>query len=193
MTLEEFDLTDRGAVITGGAGVPATAISRGLVEHGACIACLDIDQARTDCLVRDLESRGHRAWGLATDALDRQALVRSADLIMETFGRVDILVNAAGGNRMDATASPESIPFFDLSPDALQWVFNLNFLSAVLASQVFGKIMTAQGRGVILNISSMAAFRPLTRTVAYSAAKAAISNFTQWPCTWPRSTVRLFG
>ncbi len=177
---EEFDLTDKVAVITGGAGVLATAISRGLAEHGARIACLDIDPARTDCLVRDLESRGHRALGLATDVLDRQALLRSADLIMETFGRVDILINAAGGNRIDATASPGSLPFFDLSPEALQWVFNLNFLSAVLASQVFGKIMTAQGRGVILNISSMAACRPLTRTIAYSAAKAAISNFTQW-------------
>lgn len=178
--LEEFDLTDKVTVVTGGAGVLATAISRGLAEHGAWIACLDIDQARTDCLVRELESRGHRALGLATDVLDRQALLRSANVIMETFGRVDILINAAGGNRIDATASPESLPFFDLSPEALQWVFNLNFLSAVLASQVFGKIMTAQGRGVILNISSMAAFRPLTRTIAYSAAKAAISNFTQW-------------
>ncbi len=98
---------------------------------------------------------------------------------MAKFGRVDILVNGAGGNKPAATTSPEQ-PFFDLPAEALRWVFDLNLMGTILPAQVFGKMMAAQKNGIILNISSMNAFRPLTRIAAYSAAKAGVSNFTQW-------------
>jgi NAD(P)-dependent dehydrogenase (short-subunit alcohol dehydrogenase family) len=99
--------------------------------------------------------------------------------VLANFGRVDILINGAGGNKSQATTNPEQ-SFFDLPADALRWVFDLNLMGTILPSQVFGKIMAEQKSGVILNISSMNAFRPLTRIAAYSAAKAGVSNFTQW-------------
>jgi NAD(P)-dependent dehydrogenase (short-subunit alcohol dehydrogenase family) len=118
--------------------------------------------------------------GIAADVLDKALLEKAAQSVVKSYGRVDILVNGAGGNKPDATAVPGQRTFFELPQDALQWVFNLNFVGSVLASQVFGKQMTEQGRGVILNVSSMAAFTPLTRVIAYAGAKAAINNFTQW-------------
>lgn len=180
MTENEFDLKGKIAVITGGAGVLATAISKGLVRYGARIVCLDIDATRTKQLVTDLQSMGGEALGIVTDVLDRQSLKAAAQQTLDTFGTVDILINGAGGNKTEATATPGERTFFDLPRDALQWVHDLNFLSSVLASQVFGEIMVDQDGGVILNISSMAAIRPLTRTIAYSAGKASTSNFTQW-------------
>jgi NAD(P)-dependent dehydrogenase (short-subunit alcohol dehydrogenase family) len=113
------------------------------------------------------------------NVLNKNELEVSAKKVLDTFGRIDILINGAGGNKPQATTSPQ-LSFFDLPEDAVRWVFNLNFLGTFLTSQVFGKIMAKQGDGVILNISSMNAFRPLTRIPAYSAAKAAVSNFTQW-------------
>ena len=111
--------------------------------------------------------------------MERSSIETAAQTVLGAFGRVDILVNGAGGARKEATTSDE-LSFFDLPPDALQWVFNLNCLGTVLCCQVFGRHMAEQGSGCIVNISSMAAFRPLTRSIAYSAAKAAVSNFTQW-------------
>jgi NAD(P)-dependent dehydrogenase (short-subunit alcohol dehydrogenase family) len=160
--------------------VLATAISKGLVRYGAHIVCLDIDATRTEQLVADLRSMGGEALGIVTDVLDKRSLEKAAQRVRDTFGTVDILINGAGGNKTEATATPGERTFFDLPQDALQWVHNLNFLSSVLASQVFGEIMVERGGGVILNISSMAAMRPLTRTIAYSAGKASTSNFTQW-------------
>jgi NAD(P)-dependent dehydrogenase (short-subunit alcohol dehydrogenase family) len=180
MTYQQFALTDKVVVVTGGAGVLATAISKGLVQHGARIVCLDIDTARTEKLVADIRALGGDALGIHTDVLDKTALETAARQVQETFGTVDILINGAGGNKTEATATPGQSTFFDLPREALEWVHNLNFLSSVLASQVFGKIMVEHGGGVILNISSMAAIRPLTRTIAYCAGKASISNFTQW-------------
>jgi NAD(P)-dependent dehydrogenase (short-subunit alcohol dehydrogenase family) len=111
--------------------------------------------------------------------LDKDSIGAAAQRIMDTWGRVDILINGAGGNKKQATTSPD-LSFFDLPADAVQWVFNLNFIGTLLPCQIFGKIMAEQGEGIILNTSSMNAFRPLTRIPAYSAAKAAVSNFTQW-------------
>jgi NAD(P)-dependent dehydrogenase (short-subunit alcohol dehydrogenase family) len=113
------------------------------------------------------------------DVLDRASLERLAAEVMETFGRVDILINGAGGAKPEATTS-DTLSFFDLPQEAVQWVADLNFLGSFLACQVFGRPMVEAGGGQIINISSMGADRPLTRSVAYSAAKAAISNFTQW-------------
>jgi NAD(P)-dependent dehydrogenase (short-subunit alcohol dehydrogenase family) len=111
--------------------------------------------------------------------LDKASVEAARDAVLAQWGRVDILINGAGGNKKQATTS-EELAFFDLPADAAQWVFNLNFLGTLLPSQVFGKVMADQEAGCILNVSSMSAFRPLTRIPAYSAAKAAVSNFTQW-------------
>jgi len=122
---------------------------------------------------------GGEALAVRCDVLDKASLEAARDVVLARFGRVDILINGAGGNKKQATTSPD-LSFFDLPADAVQWVFNLNFIGTLLPCQVFGKVMAEQGEGIILNTSSMNAFRPLTRIPAYSAAKAAVSNFTQW-------------
>jgi NAD(P)-dependent dehydrogenase (short-subunit alcohol dehydrogenase family) len=131
-------------------------------------------------LAQDIQEQGGQALGIAADVLDEDSLEAAAQQIMDRFGRVDILLNGAGGNKPEATAMPGQRTFFDLPPEALQWVFNLNFMGTLLPTQVFGAQMAQQKAGVIINISSMAAFTPLTRVVAYAAAKASINNFTQW-------------
>jgi len=129
--------------------------------------------------VDEILAGGGEAMAVEADVLSRESLEAARDAVLEKWGRVDVLINGAGGNKKQATTTPDQ-PFFDLPPDAVQWVFNLNFLGTFLASQVFGKVMVEQGKGNIVNISSMNAFRPLTNIPAYSAAKAAVSNFTQW-------------
>ncbi len=171
-----FDLTGKAVAITGGAGVLCSAMARFLAAHGANVAILDLAEDRAQALADEI---GARAIGVETNVLDRASLEEAAAKIEAAFGPADILINGAGGNRPQATTSAE-LPFFDLPPEAAQWVFNLNFLGTFLASQVFGRKMAECGAGVILNISSMAALRPLTRVPAYAAAKAAVSNFTQW-------------
>jgi NAD(P)-dependent dehydrogenase (short-subunit alcohol dehydrogenase family) len=175
--MSSFDLSGKTAVVTGGAGVLCSAIVRMLAENGVGVAVLDLNADRAQALAAEIGSQ--RVMGIGTNVLDRASIEAAAARILEAFGPADILVNGAGGNKAEATTS-ETLPFFDLPPDAVQWVFNLNFLGTFLPSQVFGQQMVKQGSGVILNISSMNAFRPLTRVPAYSAAKAAISNFTQW-------------
>jgi NAD(P)-dependent dehydrogenase (short-subunit alcohol dehydrogenase family) len=113
------------------------------------------------------------------DVLDAESLGQAALTIMDRFGRIDALINAAGGNKPEATTRPDQ-SFFDLPADALRWVIDLNLLGTILPCQVFGRLMAERGEGVILNVSSMNAFRPLTRIPAYSAGKAGVSNFTQW-------------
>ena len=120
-----------------------------------------------------------QALGIECNVLERAAVELAAEKVLAAYGRVDILINGAGGNRPQATTNPTQ-SFFDLPPDALRWVFDLNLMGVFFPSQAFGKIMAEQKHGVILNISSMNAFRPLTRIPAYSAAKAGVSNFTQW-------------
>ena len=116
---------------------------------------------------------------LPCDVLNRESVAKTADEVVHHLGKIDCLVNGAGGNKPQATTS-DQLKFFDLPADALRWVFELNILGTILPCQAFGKIMASQGYGAILNISSMNSFRPLTRIPAYSAAKAAVSNFTQW-------------
>jgi len=176
-----FDLTGQTAAVTGGAGVLGTSIVRMLVAHGVNVAILDLAGDRAQAFADELneDTDSPRALGIATNVLERASIEAAAAQINETFGPVDILINGAGGNKAQATTSAD-LSFFDIPPDAAQWVFNLNFIGTLLPSQVFGKAMAERGRGVILNISSMSAFRSLTRIPAYSAAKAAVSNFTQW-------------
>jgi NAD(P)-dependent dehydrogenase (short-subunit alcohol dehydrogenase family) len=174
-----FDLTGKTVVVTGGTGVLGSVMCRGLAQAGASVAVLATTEAKTLALAEEIRAAGGKAIGVSADVLDPAALQKAAEKVLAEFGQVDILVNGAGGNRPQAITNPQQ-SFFDLPPDALQWVFNLNFLGTLLPSQAFGKHMVERKSGVILNVSSMTAFRPLTRVVAYGGAKAAINNFTQW-------------
>ncbi len=174
-----FDITGRIAVVTGGAGVLCAALCRALAEAGSRVAVLDVDGRAAQRLAAELESSGAQAIGVCCDVLDKAGLEAAAQTVLARFGRVDVLLNGAGGNQAAATTGPEQ-SFFDLPKEALQWVLDLNLMGTILPSQVFGRRMADQKSGVILNISSMNALRPLTRIPAYSAAKAGLSNFTQW-------------
>jgi NAD(P)-dependent dehydrogenase (short-subunit alcohol dehydrogenase family) len=174
-----YDFTGRSVVITGGAGVLGGEIACALVGVGANVAIMDRDPSLAERLVKRLESGPGRAIIVYGDVLQVDTLHKAAEAVQSEFGAVDCLVNAAGGNKAQATTSAE-LSFFDLPIEALRWVFDLNIVGTMLPCQVFGKHMAARGEGTILNISSMNAFRPLTRVPAYSAAKAGVSNFTQW-------------
>ncbi len=174
-----FNLSGKVAVVTGGGGVLCGAMSRALTRVGAKVAVLDLRPEAAQKVVEDIQAAGGEAIAIQCNVLDKASIEAAAQTVVDTFGRVDILINGAGGNKREATTRPD-LSFFDLPPDAIRWVFDLNFIGTLLPSQVFGRLMAEQGEGVILNISSMNAFRPLTRIPAYSAAKAAVSNFTQW-------------
>jgi NAD(P)-dependent dehydrogenase (short-subunit alcohol dehydrogenase family) len=174
-----FDLPGKVAVVTGGAGVLCAAMCRALASAGVKVAVLDLNQVAAEDLVAEIRSSGNEAIAVACNVLERESLESAAQEILAKLGRVDILVNGAGGNKPSATTDP-GLSFFDLPAEAMRWVFDLNLLGTIQPSQVFGKLMAEQRSGVILNISSMNAFRPLTRIAAYSAAKAGVSNFTQW-------------
>jgi NAD(P)-dependent dehydrogenase (short-subunit alcohol dehydrogenase family) len=179
LTQELFDLRGKVAVVTGGGGVLCGALSRALGKVGVKVAVLDIFTEAAEKVVQDIVSDGGEAIAVHCDVLDKASIEAARDTVLRVFGRVDILINGAGGNKREATTGPD-MPFFDLPADAVQWVFNLNFIGTLLPSQVFGRLIADQGSGSILNISSMNAFRPLTKIPAYSGAKAAVSNFTQW-------------
>lgn len=174
-----YDLTGKTVVITGGAGILGGEIACGLVGCNANVVIMDRDPALADRLMARLQSNVGRAIVVYADVLNTETLQKAAETIDREFGHVDFLINAAGGNHPKASTSPE-MPFFDIPQDALRWVFDLNIIGTMLPCQVFGKRMAERGEGGIVNISSMNAFRPLTRIAAYSAAKAGVSNFTQW-------------
>lgn len=174
-----IDLAGKVAVVTGGSGSLGTALCQGLVQAGAAVAVVSRSAEKAEASARALSVAGARAVGIAADVLDSAAVEAAAQTVLEVFGRADVLVNCAGGNRPAATTGPDQT-FFDLPRSALDDTFNLNVMGTLLPSQVFGRIMARQGEGVILNISSMSASRPLTRVVTYGAAKAAIDNFTRW-------------
>lgn len=174
--LDLFDLTGKTAVVTGGCGILCSAIAQGLADSGARVVLLDRDRDRLPGCAGEIAGG---TLGLYADVLDPDMLAGVAREIEALAGPVDILVNCAGGNREAATTGPGR-SFFDLPPEALRAVIDLNLMGTLIPSQVFGRQMAARGDGVILNVSSMNAFRPLTRIAGYSAAKAAVSNFTQW-------------
>ncbi len=186
MNLQEltrlYDLTNRTVAITGGGGILGSEMACALAGCKANVAILDRDRALAEGAARRIEQAKPeigRAIAVYADVLDRDSLVEAERVIRDKFGKVDALINAAGGNKPMATTSRD-LAFFDLPLDALRFVFDLNILGTIIPSQVFGKSMASRGEGVILNISSMNAFRPLTHTPAYAAAKAGVSNFTQW-------------
>ncbi len=176
---EWYDFTGCTVVITGGAGILGGEMACLLVSCGANVVILDRDPALADRLMDRLGCGPGCSIVVYGDVLKPETLVQAEETIQAEFGPVDSLINAAGGNSPRATTSAD-LSFFDIPQDALQFVITLNLMGTVLPSQVFGRGMAERGEGVILNVSSMNAFRPLTRIPAYSAAKAAVSNFTQW-------------
>lgn len=176
---KNFDIKDKVVAITGGGGVLCAAMALALGEQGAKIVLLDIGEDGLKRVGDELSAKGIESIGVKCNVLDKSSIQAAADKAIETFGHVDILINGAGGNKPQATTGPDK-SFFDLPEDAVNWVLNLNFMGTFLPCQVFGKHFADRGEGNIINISSMNAFTPLTKIAAYSAAKAAVSNFTQW-------------
>jgi len=175
-----FDFTGKAAVVVGGSGVLCSALARALGRQGAGVVVVGhnhVDRAKQ--VADQILSEGGQAVALKVDVLDKDSLEILAQRTIETFGQVDILVNGAGGAKKEATTSGQ-LSFFDLPEEAVRWVLDLNFIGTFLACQVFGRHLVRQDSGSILNISSVGADRPLTRSVAYSAGKAAVVNFTRW-------------
>ncbi len=175
----KLNLANKTAVVTGGTGILGQAMCHALAQEGVKVAILATTEAKTQALASEIVTQGGQALGIAANVLQTDSLRQAADKVVREFGQVDILINGAGGNKPDATINPQQT-FFEMPPDAVEWVFNLNFMGSFLTSQIFGKYMAEQKSGVILNVSSMASMRPLTRVVSYAAAKASVNNFTQW-------------
>jgi NAD(P)-dependent dehydrogenase (short-subunit alcohol dehydrogenase family) len=176
---KQYDFTGKTVVITGGAGVLGGEMACAFVGCNANVVILDRDPALADQVVKRFDVTKGKYLVVKGDVLNKESLEHAATEIIKHFGRIDCLINGAGGNNPKATTNPEQ-SFFSLPTESLKFVSDLNLLGTILPSQVFGKYMADQKEGIILNVSSMNAFRPLTRIPAYSAAKAAVSNFTQW-------------
>ena len=178
-----FDLSGRVAVVTGATGVLGGAMARGLADAGARVGVAGRREERAKEVAQEISNSGAEATAVPADVLDKEQLEAVRDTVLGYWGRLDILVNVAGGNVPAATTGDDA-KFFDLPREALQEVLNLNFLGTVLPCQVFGEAMARGNRsdaqGVIVNVSSMAASRPLSKVVGYSAAKSAVENFTRW-------------
>jgi NAD(P)-dependent dehydrogenase (short-subunit alcohol dehydrogenase family) len=176
---EQFSLEGTVAIVTGGGGALGGAMARGLAQSGARLVLVGRRQSLLDTAAAAINACGAEAIALAADVHDRAQLDAVRDATLARWGRIDILVNAAGGVVPGATLAPGSA-IFDLPIEAFREVIDLNLLGTILPSQVFGAVMAAAGRGSIVNISSMTATRAISRVVGYSAAKAAIDNFTRW-------------
>ncbi len=183
-------MQEKTVVITGAGGVLCSAFAKALAADGCRVALLDLNLEAAEKVAADIRENGGQALAVKANVLDKTGLEEARQAVESAFGPCDLLINGAGGNHPKGTTTaevfeqadltdPEKISFFDLDPDGVSFVFNLNFLGTLLTTQVFAKGMTNRG-GNIINISSMNAFRPLTKIPAYSAAKAGISNFTQW-------------
>jgi len=174
-----FRLDGQVAAITGGGGVLCSAMGATLAAAGAQVVLLDLNAEAAEKAAEAICENSGKAIGMAANVLQKESLQSACDQIIEKFGKVDLLINGAGGNQARATTSPE-LSFFDLELQAVERVFGINFTGTFLTSQVFAKHMAERKRGNIINIASMNSIRPLTRIPAYSAAKAAVVNFTQW-------------
>ena len=177
-----FDITGKVVVITGGTGILGKAIAKYLALEGAKVVILGRRAEAGEAIVADIKAEGGEAMFLKTDVMNQEVLEQNLADIVAAYGRVDSLLNAAGGNMPGATIAPTGT-FFDLNPTEFQRVLDLNLTGTVIPSQVFLKQMVEQGEGTIVNFSSMAAFRPMTRVAGYAAAKAGISNFTAFLAT----------
>ena len=186
-----IDLKGKTAVVTGGGGVLCGAFAKALAKCGANVAILDLDKDKADAVAEEIKKDGGIAIGVKANVLEQASLEEARETVTKAFGPCDILINGAGGNNPKGTTTKEYLykedlvskegvtTFFDLDPKGIEFVFNLNFLGTLLPTQAFAKDMIDK-KAVIINVSSMNAFSPLTKIPAYSGAKAAISNFTQW-------------
>ncbi len=187
------DIKGKVAVVTGGGGILCGCMAKALAEAGVKVAVLDLRLESAQAVADAIVKAGGESAGFACNVLARESLEAACQAVSDRFGPCDILINGAGGNHPKGTTSREYLKpeemlnetaglttFFDLDPEGIRFVFDLNFIGTLLPTQVFARDMAARGKGVIINISSMNAFRPLTKIPAYSAAKAGVSNFTQW-------------
>lgn len=186
-----IDLKGKTAVVTGGGGVLCSGFAKAIAQTGAAVAILDINEAAAKKIAEEINADGGRAVGVAANVLEKESLEKAKKEINDAFGTVDILLNGAGGNNPKGTTTKDYFnpededlegvkTFFDLDPSGVEFVFNLNFLGTLLPTQVFAHDLIGKKDACIINVSSMNAFTPLTRIPAYSGAKAAVSNFTQW-------------
>lgn len=187
----EIDLKGKVSVVTGGGGILCSMFAKALAESGSKVAILDLRQEAAQKVADEINADGGEAIGVAANVLELESLKEAHETVLNKLGKCDILLNGAGGNNPKGTTTkdylfPEDIEnseiatFYDLDSKGVEFVFNLNFIGTLLPTQVFSKDMLDKEDAVIINISSMNAFCPLTRIPAYSGAKAAISNFTQW-------------
>lgn len=189
----EIDLKDKVAVVTGGGGVLCSGFAKTLAACGAKVAVCDLRLEAAEAVAAEIRAEGGTAIAVASNVLERESVEKARDEIAEKLGTCDILLNGAGGNNPRGSTTkdyldPEDLDsavegvktFFDLDPAGVEFVFNLNFLGTLIPTQVFARDMAKKPGSIILNVSSMNSFRPLTRIPAYSGAKAAVSNFTQW-------------
>ncbi|WP_105617044.1 SDR family oxidoreductase [Vallitalea okinawensis] len=187
------DLKDKVAVVTGGGGVLCGAFAKELGRHGIKVAILDLKKEAAEVVAKEINEAGGTAIGVECNVLVKESVEAAEREVAEKLGDCDILINGAGGNHPKGTTSKDYLEvedimnpnsdiktFFDLDEEGIQFVFNLNFIGTLIPSQVFSKKMVNKEGTAILNVSSMNAFSPLTRIPAYSGAKAAVSNFTQW-------------
>ncbi|UCE99269.1 MAG: SDR family oxidoreductase [Planctomycetota bacterium] len=174
-----FELTNKVIVITGGGGILCGTLARALGDEGAKIAVWDINEKAAVSIANEIKSNKATSVGVKCDVLDKESLKTAKERTVAELGQIDILINGAGGNKKEATTS-EDLSFFDLPADAVRCVLELNFMGTFLTTQIVAEDIAKRGEGVILNISSISSFRPLTKVMGYSAAKAAVNNFTQW-------------
>lgn len=186
-----IDLKGKVAVVTGGGGVLCSSFAQAIAASGAKVAVLDLNEAAAKKVAENIEKDGGTAMGITTNVLEKSSLEAAKKIINDAYGRVDILINGAGGNNPKGTTTKDYFEeadladdsiktFFNLDPAGVEFVFNLNFLGTLIPTQVFAMDLKDSEDATIINISSMNAFTPLTRIPAYSGAKAAVSNFTQW-------------
>lgn len=185
------DFSGRVAVVTGGAGVLCREFCKALALCGCKVAVLNRTLSRAEAVAEEIRRDGGEAIAVQVDVTEEKSVTAAHEAVLKAYGRCDILINGAGGNDSAATADDESFSmetfldaskksFFDLTAESFQHVFNLNILGTLLPTQAFARDMVEVGHGVIINISSMNAYRPLTKIPAYSAAKAGVSNLTEW-------------
>ncbi len=186
-----IDLKDKVVVVTGGGGVLCSTFAKALAQNGAKVAVLDLTEEKANIVAEEIISEGGIAIGVGANVLEADSMEKARITVLEKLGPCDILINGAGGNSPKGTTTKEYLfkedvagkegltTFFDLDPKGIEFVFNLNFLGTLIPTQAFAKDMIDK-KGIIVNVSSMNAFTPLTKIPAYSGAKAAVSNFTQW-------------